>query len=313
MSQLGWYSTRQQARCLRSQAFARRSANTLASSEIIPILLETVITLQRTDERIARIAASSYLNSAPLLWSFTKGTRQGTVELVDAVPARCAGLLEAAEVEVALVPIIEYQRIPNGAIVANVCVGSRERVRSVVLVTRFDNLNDIRSIALDESSRTSAALLKVIFHEFLGFEPEWISRTPDVEQMLADNDGALIIGDPAMTFARDELHVFDLASLWRAHTGLGFVFAMWMLRDDASTAARRIDFAGARDEGVARIEQIIDFYEPSLGMSREELRTYLSQNISFSPDDEMREGMELYFKLAHRHGLIQAVKPLKYV
>ena len=298
---------------MRSQAFARRSVDTLASSEIIPILLETVITLQNTDERIARIAASSYLNSAPLLWSFTKGTRQGTVELVDAVPARCAGLLEAAEVEVALVPIIEYQRIPNGAIVANICVGSRERVRSVVLVTRFDNLHDIRSIALDESSRTSAALLKIIFREFLGFEPQWISRTPDVGQMLADNDGALIIGDPAMTFARDELHVFDLASLWRAHTALGFVFAMWMLRDYASAAARRIDFAGARDEGVARIEEIIDFYEPSLGLSREELRIYLSENISFSPDDEMGEGMELYFKLAHKHGLIPAVKPLKYV
>jgi len=233
--------------------------------------------------------------------------------LVDAVPARCAALLEAAAVEVALVPIIEYQRIPNGALVPNVCVGSRQQVRSVVLVTRVGSLRDVRSIALDESSRTSAALLKVIFREFLGFEPEWRPRAPDLGQMLAENDGALIIGDPAMTFAHDNLCVFDLASLWRAHTGLGFVFAMWMVRDDASPAARQIDFAGACDEGVARTEEIIDFYRHSLGLSREELRTYLRENISFSPDDEMRAGMELYFKLAHKHGIIPEVKPLKYV
>ena len=148
-------------------------------------------------------------------------------------PRVVPALLERGEVDVALVPIIEYQRMADVAVVPDVCVGSRERVRSVVLASKVENLRDIRRIALDESSRTSAALLKIIFREFLGFEPEWISRTPDVEQMLADNDAALIIGDPAMTFARDNLHVFDLASLWRAHTGLGFVFAMWMVRDDA--------------------------------------------------------------------------------
>jgi len=231
--------------------------------------------------------------------------------LVDAVPALCASLLERAEVDVALVPIIEYQRMSGVAVVPGVCVGSRERVRSVVLATKVENLRDLKRIALDDSSRTSAALLKIIFREFLGFEPEWISRTPDIDQMLADNDGALIIGDPAMTFSRDNLHVFDLASLWRAHTGLGFVFAMWMVRDRALPAARRIDFAGARDEGVERTEEIVEFYEPSLGLSQNDLRTYLRENISFSVDEEMRAGMALYFKLAHKHGIIPVVKPLK--
>ncbi len=233
--------------------------------------------------------------------------------LVDAVPARCAALLASAAAEVALVPIIEYQRIPNGALVPDVCVGSREQVRSVVLVSRSAELKDIRSIALDESSRTSAALLKIIFREFLGLEPEWRPRAPDVPQMLSESDGALMIGDPAMKFAREDLQVFDLASLWRAHTRLGFVFAMWMVRDDATEAARQIDFAAARDEGLARIEKIIDFYEPLLGLSRLELRTYLTENISFAPDDEMRAGMELYFKLAYKHGLIPGLKPLRYV
>ena len=264
-----------------------------------------------TEERTLRIAASSYLNTAPLIWSFTHGTRQGTVELIEALPAHCAGLLQERKVEAALVPVIEYQRIADIALIPDVCVGSREWVRSVVLVTKVEDLREIRRIALDESSRTSAALLKIIFREFLGCEPEWVTGKPDVGQMLADHDAALIIGDPAMTFARDNLRVFDLAALWREHTGLGFVFAMWMVRDEAP-AARRIDFAEARDEGLALTEDIIEFYEPLLGLSRDELRTYLRENISFSIDEEMRAGMELYFKLAQRHGIIPAVKALKF-
>jgi chorismate dehydratase len=283
--------------------------------------LEKIISLQSTDESTEqaiegsapRIAASSYLNTAPLVWSFTHGTRQGAVELVDALPARCAGLLKRREVEAALAPIIEYQRIADVAVIPDVCVGSREQVRSVVLVTKGADVQDIRRLALDESSRTSAALLKIIFREFIGSEPEWTSRTPDLVPMLADNDAALIIGDPAMTFARGNLRVFDLAALWREQTGLGFVFAMWMVRDDASSMARRIDFAGARDEGVSLTEDIGEFYEPLLGLTRDDLRTYLRENISFSIDEEMRAGMELYFKLAHKHGIIPAVKALRFL
>ncbi len=233
------------------------------------------------------------------------------MELVDALPARCAGLLQGREVEAALVPVIEYQRIADLALIPEVCVGSRERVRSVVLVTKVENLREIRRIALDESSRTSAALLKIIFREFLGCEPEWVTGKPDVSQMLADHDAALIIGDPAMTFARDGLRMLDLAALWREYTGLGFVFAMWMVRDEAS-AARRIDFASARDEGLELIEDIVDFYQQLLGLSRQELRTYLRENISFSITEEMRAGMDLYFLLAHKHGITPAVKALKF-
>jgi len=233
------------------------------------------------------------------------------VKLTDAVPARCARLVAQAEVDVGLVPVIEYQRIPDVAIVPDVCVGSRAQVRSVVLAIKVDSLRDVRRIALDESSRTSAALLKIIFREFLGFEPEWSSAAPDVGQMLANNDGALIIGDPGMTFARENLQLFDMAELWREHTGLGFVFALWMVGAASVVKARRVDFAGARDEGLARVDEIVAFYEPLLNLSAAELKTYLSENISFSISDEMRAGMDLYFRLAHKHGLVPALKPLK--
>lgn len=261
--------------------------------------------------RAPRVAASSYLNTAPLIWSFTRGLKRGEIELVDAVPAQCAALIESAAVDVALVPVIEYQRIANISLVPDVCVGSRQRVRSVVLVAKVDALERVRSVALDQSSRTSAALLRIIFSEFIGFEPEWTIGSTDIGQMLAHNDAALIIGDPAMTFSREHLHVFDMAELWRARTGLGFVFAMWVRRHSAAAAAGRIDFAGARDEGLSCIEEIVECYRALLNLPAEELRIYLQENISFSVNEEMRAGLDLYFKLAHKHGIIPGLKPLK--
>jgi chorismate dehydratase len=266
--------------------------------------------ISKTSSSRPRLAASSYLNTAPLIWSFRVGTRKSEVELVEAVPARCAELLAQAEVDIALVPVIEYQRIPDLAVVPKVCVGSRERVRSVILVTRLEELKEIRKVALDESSRTSAALVKIIFREFLGFEPEWVSAAPDIKRMLSDNDAALMIGDPAMTFPRQGLKVFDLASLWRKHTKLGFVFAMWMLGPDASAEARAIDFVAACEEGLRRREEIVDFYQPVLDLAREELRVYLRENISFFMDDELGAGLDLFYKLAHKHNLTPSLKPL---
>jgi chorismate dehydratase len=260
-----------------------------------------------------RLAASSYLNSAPLIWSFQHGRHEGSVEFVEAVPARCAQLLSAATVEGALIPVIEYQRIAGGALVPNVCVGSQKEVLSVVLVSKNKRLENIQTVALDESSRTSATLVKVIFREFLDREPEWTTRAPDLAEMLEKNDAALIIGDPGMAFPRQGLNVWDMASLWNEYTGLGFVFAMWMVRDDAEERARLVDFAGARDEGVAQIEEIVHSYQDKIPMRLDELRNYLTENIVFEVDESMEKGLQLYFELAFKHGLIERVKPLRFV
>jgi chorismate dehydratase len=259
-----------------------------------------------------RLAASSYLNSAPLIWSFVHGSKRGQVDFVEAVPSRCAELLAAGEVDGALVPVIEYQRIAGGLLVPDVCVGSQKEVLSVVLVSKDTELEDIRSVALDESSRTSATLVKVIFREFLDHEPAWKVRTPHLDEMLEQNDAALIIGDPGMTFPRQGLKVWDMANLWRACTGLGFVFAMWMIADSGENAARRIDFAGARDEGVAHVEEIVAEYEQKIPMPVSELRKYLTENIVFHVDESMERGLRLYFELAAKHGLIPSVKPLRF-
>ena len=271
-----------------------------------------------------RISASSYSNTAPLVWSFLYGSQHGDVEIIlDNAPARSAELLNSDRVDAALVPVIVSQHIPDVRIVPDVCVGARERVRSVALITRGAELSDVRTVALDVSSRTSVILTKIIFREFLGFEPEWRDAAPDIDAMLDTADCALLIGDPALKIAdcglrisdlnpeskTENLRSYDLAELWKHYTGLGFVFAMWMTRKQKCP----IDFAAARDEGVQHISEIASNYEPEIGLSRDQMIEYLSDNISYFVDDSMKAGMKLYFELAGKSRLIDAVEPLRYL
>jgi len=261
-----------------------------------------------------RISASSYSNTAPLIWSFLYGSNKGKAELImDTAPARSAELLAQDRVDAALVPVIAYQMIEGVRLVPGICVGARTSVRSVCLVTKGCELSEARSVALDVSSRTSAALVRIIFREFLGFEPVWTDAQPDIDAMLARSDAALIIGDPALrlssTDAGSRYRTFDLAELWKHHTGFGFVFAMWMTR----RARVPVDLAAARDEGLAHVDAIAANYASDTGLSSDDMRHYLTENISYTIDDSMAAGMALYFELAAKNGLIPRSEPLNFV
>ena len=261
-----------------------------------------------------RLAASNYSNSAPLIWSFWKGSKNREVEyLPDAAPAKCAEMLANGAVEIALTPVIEYQRIEDVLIVPQVCVGAREQVKSVILVTKGEDLREAKSVALDVSSKTSVALTSIIFKEFFEREPKFVSQAPDVEKMLAKNDAALLIGDPALRVDRKKYRVWDVAEIWREFTGKGFVFAFWLARKTSAAEARKIDFAGARDEGLGKIEEIVDFYLLQVTLGRNDFRRYLTENISYTLNDELLEGLQLYYRLAHKHNLIPKIKPIQFL
>ena len=256
---------------------------------------------------VQRISASSYSNTAPLVWSFLYGKNHGKVELImDTAPARSAELLAQDRVDAALVPVIAYQSIADVRLIPNVCVGARKRVRSVCLVTKELDLELVKSVSLDESSRTSVTLTKIIFREFLGHEPTWTNAKPDLDAMLSTSDAALIIGDPALMVDETRYRKYDLAELWHQHTGLGFVFAMWMTRRGKCD----IDFAAARDEGLGAADAIAANYASETGLGQREMKAYLTENTSYSIDDSMQRGMELYFALAHKNGLIAQNLPL---
>jgi len=232
---------------------------------------------------------------------------------MDNAPARSAELLREKRIDAALVPVIEYQRIEDVLLVPDVCVGAREKVRSVCLVTKGADLKDVKTVALDVSSKTSVALTKIIFREFFNSEPNYKKAKPNLEEMLFDSDCALLIGDPSLMIDETKYRKFDLAEAWKSFTGYGFVFAMWMANAEKAEVAKTIGFARARDEGLKHLDEIVANYETEILLEREDFKKYLSENISYTIDDSMRKGLSLYFELAHKHGLIERLKPLQFL
>ena len=263
------------------------------------------------------IAASSYLNAAPLWYSFLYGEQKSRCTLVsDVAPIRCAQLLAERRADAALIPVIEYQRQSDLLIAPGACVASKTQVYSVVLASRVP-LTEVRSVTLDTTSRTSAALVEIIFSHFYNLTPDYRTAPPRIREMLETSDAALIIGDPAMMIDRAGLHVYDLAEEWRRHTGLPFVFAFWAMRRDAAhafgaTGERRVDFRAARREGVAHAEELAALYSEQLGLAKSDLVSYLTKNIHYDLDNESLRGLKLYYELAHQCGLINEARALAF-
>ena len=250
-----------------------------------------------------RIAASTYLNSAPLVYSFSSGLFANSISFHgDTAPARCAELLEKGQANAALIPVIELERIPHLIAIPDVAVASKFRVRSVILASKVP-VEAVRRVALDASSRTSQTLVRILFDRRYGARPEFVQRVPDpstdCSNMFEDCDAALVIGDPAMRLEadpREGLQIYDLASEWREMTGLPFVFAVW-----AARSGERIDsemFLRAKEEGLKRREQIAEAYEPVLGLPRHELLDYLVNNVNYDLDEENKAGMAKFFQYA---------------
>jgi len=260
------------------------------------------------------VAASSYLNAAPLCYSFERGSQKNLCSfLSDASPARCSELLAEGSANAALIPVIEYQRVRGLYVAPGACVASKSSVRSVLIASRVP-IEKVNSVALDTQSRTSAVLVQIILRRFYDVDASFQRAAPDLAEMLETNDAALMIGDPAMLIDRTGLHVYDLAEEWRKHTGLAFVFAFWAVRGSSEEWKRSgIDFEAARVEGVAHADELADHYAASLGLSRSDLYSYLTESISYELDEESLAGLRLYYELAAECGLIDEARELVFL
>ena len=151
-----------------------------------------------------RISVVQYLNTSPLVWGFTHGLLAGKYDLSFTVPSQCAEQLRSGDVDIAIIPAIEYQRIDDLVILPDLAIASKRRVRSLLLVSKVPIApagaaeKSIKSIALDRSSRSTQALTKILCARHWQISPQFQEMPPDLPSMLATNDAALLIGDPAL-------------------------------------------------------------------------------------------------------------------
>ena len=259
-----------------------------------------------------RVSVVKYLNTVPLIWGMLKGDQQRKYDLDFTTPARCADDLRRREAAVGIVPSIEYQRIDGLRILPGCSIASKGEVKSVLLLSKVP-IEKVETVALDNSSRTSAALVQVLLQKFYSRKVDVAPAEPHPKEMLQRADAALLIGDPALTFDGQSVLVYDLAAEWKKFTGLPFVFAVWAGHEDMGLDRFCVDFEASRYYGLAHIDEIACEYAARLAMEPQSVKVYLKENIDYSLDEENRRGLELFYRLAHEIGLIPAAGKIKFV
>jgi chorismate dehydratase len=286
-----------------------------------------------------RISIVEYLNTAPLVWGFTEGPLTGKYDLSFTFPSQCAEALRRGNADVAIIPAIEYQRIDDLVAIPDIAIAAEGEVRSILVVAKRP-IEMAKRIALDTSSRSSAALVRLLAQEYWKVRPEYVEAAPDPSEMLKQADAALVIGDPALRISLkmdalsgkapsgeqccqgdpDELPVpgfetiwvYDIAHQWREMTGRPCVLAIWAAHRDALTPEAIADFYASRQYGLQRVAEIAEAAAIKLDLPPKALERYLIENIHFDLHGDYLDGLRLYFEKAAAAGLIREARPLEF-
>ena len=277
-----------------------------------------------------------YLNTAPLVRGFTHGPLRGKYQLSFTVPSRCAEALRSGAADVAIIPAIEYQRIPDLLILPNLSIASKKSVRSLLLVSKKP-IQQVARIALDRSSRSTQALTRILCEKHWQIAPEFFEAAPDLPEMLRHSDAALLIGDPALRLALATasatrrgtsgelvtsaaaaglsnsglLYLYDIVEQWRALTSLPAVLAVWAARRTAVTPELVQDFHDSLAFGLQHLDAIAAEASAEMNLPAADLRRYLSENIDYHLDEENLLGLQRYFDLAANLGLISQANQIE--
>jgi chorismate dehydratase len=245
-------------------------------------------------------------------WAFIQGPFRSMFEILPSSPANCADQLSSGEVDIGLIPSIEYQRIPDLQIIPGISIASLANVRSILLI-RPKGKNSIETVALDTSSRTSVALAKILLQVKMRIHPEYVPHPPDLHSMLQRCDAALLIGDPALRVRLEDYDVLDLAGEWVQWQRKPFVCAFWACRRSAGLPSDLNSIlVEAKNWGLKRREEIAAAYAGVLNLPKPMLENYLVECIDYDLGPDHIAGLEKYYQLARQEALIPDVRPLEF-
>ncbi len=241
-----------------------------------------------------RVSAVSYLNTWPLVWGFLHGEQRGLYDFRFDLPAVCAQAVAEGDADIGLVPCAEVERLGLDFL-PDLGIACEGPVRSILLVSKKP-FREIQTLAADSSSRTSVALTRILLRERYGCLPRISRQAPALEEMLADSDAALIIGDPALHLDPATLpyEVLDLGAEWTGFTGLPMVFAVWAGRAENLARADRGAFLASYRYGVTRLDEIVRQAEVERAFPQAVSREYLTRYIQFELTPRHLEGLRLF-------------------
>jgi chorismate dehydratase len=257
------------------------------------------------------MGAVGYLNARPLTWALDASPDRWRVRYD--VPSVCAALLHQGEVDLGLIPSIEYLHADDYRFVPGVGIGSRGRVASVALYTRKE-IGALGTIALDTSSRTSVALIQVLCRHRFRISPAFVPHGPDLSAMTSLCDGGLLIGDPAFDADHESLGLrkIDLGEVWTQMTGLPFVYAAWTGRPAAVGDGEVQALQQAQAEGVAAREAIAAEYGAGDAARAARAAIYLRDNVKYGLGADEAMGLQLFLDYAADLGLAPRRRRLEF-
>jgi chorismate dehydratase len=275
---------------------------------------ETDATLQTL-----RLAAVSYLNTAPLIEGVAK--LRG-VKLTLSAPSQLIGLLTGGDADMALASIIDYQRADTDlAIVPAGIIGCDGPTLTVRVFSRVP-FEAVTTLHADADSHTSVALAQIALHERTGRVPEVIAFDADAHAAERRREPAhpwpetlLMIGDKVVTDSPPAAvypHQLDLGEAWKASTGLPFVYAAWMTKRDRAEdpavrhAAQLLD--RQRRHNQTRLDWIIEMHARKRGWPVDMAHKYLDTLLRYELTDDHRRAIALFFEKAAGLGIVPAMR-----
>ncbi len=254
-------------------------------------------------EAHVRIGAVKYLNATPLIedleWLLPDA------EVILDVPSRLADRLAANRLDVALIPTIEFFRSGNYTLLPDLAIASRGPVLSVTLFSRVP-WPAIRRIAIDEGSRTSAALTQILLQKRYGVRPELIPLPLEGTAGDIGADAVLLIGDRAMRACLPSFdYAFDLGEEWQHWTGLPFVYAVWAVRPGMDQGLVGEALTEGKRRGLRRLGVIAEREAPGRGLDAGFCRRYLTHALHYGLGTREQAGMKRFGALATELGLVR--------
>jgi chorismate dehydratase len=252
-----------------------------------------------SERRPLRVGSVSFLNAKPLIYGLEA---DGEIAMSLAVPSRLLDGLRSGALDVALLPVIDYQRMAGLRLLTSGGIGCDGATLTVRLFSPSP-LEQTRVVACDRDSHTSVALARVIFAEQYGLRP----RFNDLDPCHPSGDGArLLIGDKVIC---DEPPGFkyqlDLGEAWKKLTGEPFVFACWMARGGVELGDLPERLRSAKERGLQHVEEIVGEHAIPRGWPMEVARRYLLQNLKFDIGPREIEAIRTFHRLAHQVGALE--------
>jgi chorismate dehydratase len=252
-----------------------------------------------------RIGAVSYLNTRPLVYGLEDNA---DYSLTFDLPSALAERLRLDEIDVGLIPIVEYLRGIGNTLLPGICIASDGPVRTVKLFSRV-HPEKLTDVAVDSGSRTSVALLRILLSERFGVTPDFHIFRADMPEMLRRHQAALLIGDAAFT-EDGAPFIWDLGEGWRDLTGLPFVYAAWALREPQHVPQVLGWLQSALASGLEHLEGIAQEAAGIGGCTAESLHDYLAETLHYSLGAREVRGIEAFQRYCHRYNLIPSLRSL---